>query len=447
MKRVIKPIFFLTLCLVFMNFTTADQPQVKELKAAGMKVIFKPSQKEIISVRLFIRGGTANYSKELEGVENLALALATEGGTKTLDMAAFGQAADRIGADIGYSSDYDFSEVNISCIKSFWNESWRLFADAVLNPRFDQQGFDIVKGKTLSGAKQQESNPDAYLNNKSLEIAFDGKNYSKIPFGTAQSIEKLTLDQVKKHFESVVNKQNCFIVVVGNVSEADLVEKINSTFSKLRDGKGASMEDRPVIQQGVTVENRDIATNYIKGSMSVPSIKDKEAVPMRLAMSMMGDHFFVELRTKRGLTYAPAAYYTGNMVNSPQAVFYASSIDPKQTLQVMIDEINNIKNNGFKEKELKDKKEKYLTGHYSRLETNGAQTYALGVAEVAGSWKINETFMADVDKTTINDVNSAFKKYSNSINWMYLGKEAAVSKEDFKQPQILPSAEKLKSKQ
>lgn len=447
MKRVIKSSVVLALCLVFMNFSRVEDSQVKELKAGGIKVIFKPSTKEIISVRLFVRGGTANYTKELEGVENVALGVATEGGTKTLDLSAFGQAADRLGAEIGYSTDYDYSEINMSCIKSFWNESWNLFADAVVNPRFDNQGFEIVKGKLLSGAQQQEASPDAYLSNKSLEVAFAGKNYSKIPFGTPESIGKLTLDQVLKHYESVINKQNCFLVVVGNVSEQDLVQKVNATFSKMREGKAATVEQRPVVQPGVTVENREIATNYIKGTMSVPAVKDKDAVPMRLAMSMMGDHFFVELRTKRSLTYAPAAYYTGNMVNSPQAVFYASSIDPKQSLQVMIDEINNIKNNGFTEKELKDKKEKYLTGHYSKLETNGAQTYSLGVAEVAGSWKISETFMSDVEKVTIKDVNDVFKKYSNSINWMYLGKETAVSKEDFKQPQMLPGGEKLKTKQ
>ena len=447
MKRTIKPILFLSLCFMLMNFTTGDDMQVKELKAGGMKVLFKPSVKEIISVRLFIKGGTANYSKEMEGIENLALAIATEGGTKSLDMAAFGQATDRIGAEIGAGANYDFSEINLSCIKSYWNESWNLFTDAILNPRFDAQGFDIAKGKLLSGAKQQEGSPDAYLNNKSLEIAFNGKNYSKIPFGTSQSLEKFTLEQAKQHYESIINKQNCFLVVVGNISEADLVQKINATFSKLREGKSAPAEVRPVIQSGVTIENREIATNYIKGSMSVPAVKDKDAVPMRLAMAMMGDHFFVELRTKRGLTYAPAAYYTGQMVSSPQAVFYASSIDPKQSLQVMIDEINSVKNNGFTEKELKDKKEEFLTNHYTKLETNGSQTYAIGVAEIAGNWKITETFMSDVDKATITEVNNVFKKYSNSINWMYLGKESAVTKDDFKQPQILPAGQKLEKKQ
>ena len=59
-----------------------DDEKTHEFSVDGIKVIFKPSIKEIISVRLFIKGGTANYTKELEGVEDLSLALAMNGGTK-----------------------------------------------------------------------------------------------------------------------------------------------------------------------------------------------------------------------------------------------------------------------------------------------------------------------------------------------------------------------------
>ena len=54
--------------------------------------------------------------------------------------------------------------------------------------------------------------------------------------------------------------------------------------------------------------------------------------------------------------------------------------------------------------------------------------------------------MADVEKASIEDINNVFKKYSSSINWTYLGKETAVTKDDFKQPQILPSNEKVSPK-
>jgi len=169
-------------------------------------------------------------------------------------------------------------------------------------------------------------------------------------------------------------------------------------------------------------------------------------VPMRVAMSIMYDKFFVELRTKRSLTYAPSAYYNTSASRNPNAVFYASSTKPKEALQVMIDQINDVKNNGFKDKELKDKKEEFLTNYYTRLETNDAQSLSIGANEISGTWKNFETFMTDVDKVSVADMNRVFKKYSNSINWMYLGKDTEVTKEDFKQPQILPGGAKVETK-
>jgi zinc protease len=221
---------------------------------------------------------------------------------------------------------------------------------------------------------------------------------------------------------------------------------VSSAFAKLAPGKTAKTEARFEFKPVVNIENREIATNYIRGTMNAPAVNEKDGVPMMLAMAIMRDRFFLELRTKRSLSYAPSASYATAAVKNPYVVFYISTTDPKQSLQVMIDEINKVKNQGFTDKELKNMKETYLTNHFLKLETNDSQTAALGASEIAGDWRKSENFMTDVDKATINDLNAAFKKYSNAINWTYLGKESAVSKDDFKQPQMLPSGEKVTPK-
>lgn len=434
------------LALILVSFAPADESGIKELNVNGVKVLFKKSGKQIVSARLFIRGGTANYAKEKEGVESLALAVATEGGTQQHDMTDFSTAQEKIGAEIGYSSDFDYSQVSLSCLASYWNPSWELFAEVINQPAFDQKGFDQIKGQQVAGAKQQESNPDAYVDNRSMELAYPGKNYAKIPSGTVKSLEALTLDDVKAQFAKVMNKNNVFMVIVGDVTEADVQAKVGAALEKLGTGAMAKYDAKSEIQPEVTIENRDIATNYINGTMSLPALNEPDAIPMRVAMAIMGDRFFVELRTKRSLTYAPQAFYNTSPSKNPHAVFYASSTKPKEALQVMIDQINDVKNNGFTEKELKDKKQQFLTGYYSRLETNSAQSLSIGANEIAGSWKNYETFMANIDKVTVADMNKAFKKYSNSVNWMYLGKESEVTKEDFKQPQILPGGTKVTPK-
>jgi predicted Zn-dependent peptidase len=445
MKKLVRYTLLVAFLLPTFSFRIAEE-KAKEFTVNGLKVILKPSIKEIISARFFIKGGTSNYSKEQEGIEALALAVAVEGGTKKMNKTEFATALERIGTTIGFSTSYDYSEINMSCIKSFWDPSWKLFADVITQPRFDAKEFDLIKAQAVAQAKQTESNPDAHLRNRSMESAFANHNYAKIPSGTSTSLEKISLENLAKHFYSIVGKQNCFLVVVGNITEADLKERLTSAFASLPEGKKPAAEPRWELKAEATIENRDIPTNYIRGIMSAPSVNEKEGIPMMLAMAIMRDRFFVELRTKRSLTYAPSAGHASTIFNNPYALFYASSTDPKQTLKVMIDQINEVKNQGFKEKELKDMKETYLTDHFLGLETNDSQTMALGLAEVGGDWKKTETFMSEVEKTTIQDLNAVFKKYSSSINWMYLGKETAVTKEDFKQPQLLPTGEKVTPK-
>ena len=50
------------------------------------------------------------------------------------------------------------------------------------------------------------------------------------------------------------------------------------------------------------IEDRDIATNYIIGQMDAPKMDSKEGVAMRIAMSVLRDRLFIEIRTKRGLS-------------------------------------------------------------------------------------------------------------------------------------------------
>lgn len=438
-------LILLLICASSFSVRVAEE-KAKEFTVNGLKVILKPSIKEIISARFFIKGGTANYTKEQEGIEALTLSVAVGGGTKKMNKTEFATALEKIGTTISYSTTYDYSEINMSCIKEFWDPSWKLFADVITEPRFELKEFDLIKAQAISQAKQTETNPDAHLRNRGMESAFKGHNYAKIPNGTSASLEKLSVEHITNHYKSIIGKQNCFLVIVGNVSEADLKTRITSAFASLAEGKKLVPEKRLELNATSTIENRDIPTNYIRGIMAAPSVSEKDGVPMMLAMAIMRDRFFVELRTKRSLTYAPSASYTSTIFNNPYAIFYASSTDPKQTLNVMMDQINEVKNQGFKDKELKDMKESYLTDHFLGLETNDSQTMALGQAEVAGDWRMTETFMNQVEKTSIQDINNVFKKYATSINWMYLGKEGSISPEDFKQPQLLPAAEKVSPK-
>lgn len=417
------------------SFTArAGGSDTQEFEVNGLRVIFKKSPKDVISARLFIEGGAANYTKAKEGVESLTLSLAMNGGTKNLDKVAFNSAAEGIGTSFGSSSSYDYANMSMTCIKMFWDKSWNLFADAIMNPAFDVKEFKLLQDKMITAAKSGESDPDEHLRNMAMTFAFAGTNNEKIPSGTAESLAGITLEDVKNHYGKILGKKRIFLVVVGNVDRDDLEQKIKESLAKLPQGTPAPKETRKLITEGGKyVENRDIATNYIRGVMSAPLISDDDGFAMRLGMSILGDRFFEELRTKRSLSYAPAAFYSTGVISNPYNVIYISTQKPKESMEVMTDIINDIKSNGFKDSELVNKKQTFLTHYFMGQETSSSQSLTLGMAEIAGSWTIADQFTDKVNAVTLRDLNRVFDMYTKAIKWVYLGKQDDVKDEDFKQ--------------
>ena len=415
----------------------AQNPElgVEEFQVDGVKVLLKHSPKEVVNAKLFINGGTANYSKEQEGIENFAMNLAISGGTTSLNKNDFSSATDKIGTVLSASSDYDFSQFQLRCVKQYWNESWNLFADAIMNPAFSDNEFNILKEQLINNAKQASSDPDTQLRNLAMSNVFKGKNYEKIATGTETSLQKITLKDLKNHYDKVLGKKRLLLVVVGDIAKEDLLNKLKSSFGKLNEGSLPTVEEPTQITTPTNViEDRDIATNYIRGYMTAPKMDSKEGVAMMIAMRVLRQRLFIEIRTKRGLSYAPSSFYSNGIVNSPYNAIYVTTTDPKQSMEVMVNEIDKLRNEGFTQKELLDIQQTFLTNHYMGLETMASQSSNLGLAELKGNWKMSEEFSNIVNDITLEDMNNAIKKYTDKISWSYLGKKDMVNEEDFVQP-------------
>jgi len=428
--------------LLFLFSNKINAQNTVEFEVDGLKVIYKHVPKEIVSVRFFIDGGTANYSKEQEGIENFALNLVVRGGTKSMDKIAFASELEKMGTTIAAGTTFDYGQFNMLCVKESWDKSWELFVDAIINPAFDADEFAILKEQLIAGAKQTEADPDQSLRRAAMENVYGGNNYAKIIAGTEASISAMERDDLINYYTTILGKKRSFIVIVGDLDKKEIVAKLESSLVKLPEGTVPVKEDRIMVTEAKSkVEDRDIATNYIMGVMSAPIMDSEDGVAMQLAMSILRERLFIEIRTKRGLSYAPAAFYSNNMVTNPYNAIYVSTTDPKASMEVMVDEIKKLKDEGFTEKELVNKQQSFLTAYYMGQETLLTQSNSLGTSELKGGWEMAEEFTANVNAVTLEDINRVIDKFTDVINWTYLGQEDQVKEEDFKQP--LDLSEKL----
>ena len=409
--------------------TSSAKTNVTEFLQDSIRIIWKPANNDIVSVRFFITGGVMNYNMGQEGIEALTLQMMTESGTKKSPKDLFNSSLDKMGTRLGFDCALDYSDVWMTCIASSFNNSWNLFSEALTAPAFPADEFKLNQDKMISAANSLVSSPDRYLNKLALQNVFGGRNYDKQVYGSVEALKKITLDDVKKYYASLLLKRKCFIVVVGNISKDDLKAKIKAAFASLRNSQVATPKyfSPEIFQPVMKTEERELPTNYLRGILNAPPVGGKEELAMRLAMSIISDRLFLEIRTKRNLSYAPSSSYAA--LQQAYASVYVSTTEPDQAAQVIIDVLKDVRKNGFTADELTNKKETFLTQYYMNLETNSALSQSLGVAEINGGWEHLESLMNDVYVLTLSDLNNVAKVYLKAISWTYLGDPSKVSNE------------------
>ena len=146
---------------------------------------------------------------------------------------------------------------------------------------------------------------------------------------------------------------------------------------------------------------------------------------------MLDKRIFDIVRVKAGLSYNPTAYFANAVIHNPYNVLYISTSQPREAIKLMVEVLQDVKENGFTSEELAAQKATYLTSYYLDQETTSSQCNAIVMNELRGGWRkaiITPGNLSKLDHTTVNEV---IKKYTNLIRWTYLGNKNTMSESDF----------------
>ena len=142
---------------------------------------------------------------------------------------------DGIGASVSASSDLDASYVSASCIKKHLDEVLDIYKEVLLNPTFPAEEFDKLKTQKIAGVKQAKANPGT-LGRQLMKMAIYGEAHPYAQRETEQSIADIKLEDVTNYYKMNYLPNNAIIVVTGDISEKEIVGKIEKALSKWKKG-------------------------------------------------------------------------------------------------------------------------------------------------------------------------------------------------------------------
>lgn len=445
MKRIKKILVFICFVAIAQSSMYAQNyklPEFNKFKLDNGLTIYLMEQHDVpvISIAAILPGG-AIYDGNKSGLAQLT-ALSLKHGTKNYNKAQIDEKLDFVGANVDVSASKEYVSLSSKFAAKDRNEVITIINELLRYPIFDKDEFEKEKSRVLVELEQQKESPRSMIGNYFDKVLFGDHVYGNSLTGTIQTVEKLTISDVKNFYTDNYLPDNAAISIVGDFNSGDMKAIITSFFSDWEKGNSTSKNlASEVIKKPTSAKvllvNKDDAkeTTFYIGAPGVAR-NNKDIVAIQVVNTLFGGRFTSmlneELRINSGLTYGAgsrfATYKNGGS-------FYISTFTAKETTEQAIDltleVVNRLHTIGLDEKSLTSAKN-YVKGQFPpRYETVGQLSDFL----VEMFWyNFDETFINDfeknVDGLTLKKANQIIATYFPKDNFqiVLIGKAEEIEK-------------------
>jgi zinc protease len=404
---------------------------VTEAWFRGMQILVKriPGA-EVTATQLYIRGGAASWGKSDAGIEQLALQVATSGGTERLSKDAFTDRLSDLGSSLTSRSNEDFAVIDAWSLTPAWSDTFALLVDAFLQPALPGTQIEVVRQRQLSNLKHELDSPDARLAMIAHLGMFKGHPYEHRAVGTLETVAGFTAQQLAAHLARLRETSRLLLVVVGDVDPARVIAAASQALAALPRGSypARPLPPLPGRPGSVSIVEQKLPTNYIIALFPGPSWRDPDFIAARVAMSTLGLREFKEVRTKRNLSYAPGAWLDWNRELTTGAL-YVTAVDPVTTMKVMLDEARRLRDEPIPERELAGTKATLLTGAFLAGEAPADQATELGYAQLlGGDWRLVRSLPDRVRAVTAVQIRTWAARHITRLQTFVIGDPSKIDR-------------------
>lgn len=317
-------------------------PTIWEDKLAnGMRVYgIENTEVPLVSFDIQIDGGQLLEDLDKVGVANLMARMMTQGTAKKTPQ-ELEEAIQQLGAAINVNAGKESIIVSGNTLARNYPATIALVEEILLQPRWDAKEFELAKQAAISQIRQQSANPNAIAQNQFNALVYGKDNiYSRNALGTIESVNSITMDDLKSFYAMSISPSVARMHVVGALSKA----AVSSPLANLnRDWKPKMVEipqyktpAAPLKSQVYFYDVPNASQSVLRIGYPALAVTDKDYYPAQVANYILGGGGFAsqltqQLREGKGYTYGIGSGFSGT--RTPGAFSIASGVRSNVTLE------------------------------------------------------------------------------------------------------------------
>jgi zinc protease len=343
-------------------------------------------------------------------------------GTTTLDRIAYQKALDDIAAN--ENAGYNFS---VKVLKEYFSRGVQLLADNELHPALPDPAFKVTQQQLAQFVAGNLQSP-GYRTSRALDLALLPAGDPVLRETTPDTVNKLTLDQVKQYHAATVRPDLTTIVVIGDVTPADaraVIEKWFGDWKATGDKPNTTLPPVPVNKSSAaTVPDSEAVQDSVTLAEQIDINRfDPDYYPLQLANHVLGGGFYAtrlyhDLRQVAGYVYNVDVGMDASKTRGSYSVTYGC--DPPNVSKakaLIIRDLDRMRTQNVSDAELHQAKALLLRSiPLSESSEEAVAGGLLGRAEIG--LPLDEPIVAakKYSALTADDVKAAFAKHVQPDN-------------------------------
>jgi zinc protease len=180
----------------------------------------------LVNYSLVIKGGHLLDEPALSGTAYMVAALMTEG-TANKTPEELEEAIEMLGANIRVRASEQSISVNVNTLARNFESTLALVEEIFFEPRWDEEQFELAKSRIINTHKRNRADPSFLSRNTFDNLLFGTESILAIPVdGTIESIEAITMDDLKDYYEAYFSPAISSFHLVGNISPAQVKKNL-----------------------------------------------------------------------------------------------------------------------------------------------------------------------------------------------------------------------------
>ena len=388
----------------------------------GVQVLLaERHENPIIDMAVSFRG--AGNASDPDGKSETAAFTAAllPGGTKEMDEETFNAQTNGLAVEIGSSADNETATATLRSLSrpDTLKKAVSLFNGALARPRFDEAVFRRNQTQAATVLQQQETKPDFTAARTLVRLSYPDHPYGKGAYTTVQSINSITIDDIRAFYRTRYGKNNAVVAIVGDIDRKGADRLVQDALSGLPDRAAASADVPPVKKHPAQRRDIPFAGEQAQIMLGMPLItrNDPDYYVLIAGNYVLGgggfDSRLMEvLRNQRGDTYGVYSNLTPERQAGMFTIAYSSRKPAaRASLAAAQEVIRQFIAEGPTEKEMAQAKAN-ITGSFPlRFDSNAK---LLGYLNLIGVYNLPDDYLEAypkaVAKLTAADVKAAWQK-------------------------------------